>query len=187
MQRTCSIEGCEEAHMARDWCRLHYFRWRRTGDPGGPQAAPYGSDRPTRTCTSCGAEKPSGEFGTRSGGRWYKSWCRPCESAKAKERNAKRTPVQRTAGAEVYWRRMLVRNYGITHLDYERMFTEQDGRCGICGTTEPGGSRERFSVDHCHATGIVRGLLCSQCNTAIGLLGDTAEGIRRALAYLERS
>jgi hypothetical protein len=42
------------------------------------------------------------------------------------------------------------------------------------------------NVDHCHSTGQIRGVLCCECNTGIGKLGDNAEGVRRALAYLER-
>jgi hypothetical protein len=45
----------------------------------------------------------------------------------------------------------------------------------------------RFCVDHCHETKKVRGLLCSPCNRAIGQLGDTVQGVQRALTYLQRS
>lgn len=44
---------------------------------------------------------------------------------------------------------------------------------------------ENLCVDHDHVTGTVRGLLCNGCNHGIGKLGDNAEGVRRALAYLE--
>lgn len=53
--------------------------------------------------------------------------------------------------------------FGIVQSDYERMFKEQDGRCGIC---------EIFGislvVDHCHTSKKVRGLLCIRCNTKLG-------------------
>lgn len=42
-------------------------------------------------------------------------------------------------------------------------------------------------LDHCHAKGVVRGLLCNSCNGALGVLGDTVEGLMRAVAYIERS
>lgn len=43
-----------------------------------------------------------------------------------------------------------------------------------------------MSLDHCHHTGLFRGWLCGKCNTAIGKLGDTLEGVKRAVAYLEK-
>ena len=78
----------------------------------------------------------------------------------------------------------LRRRYGITVDDYDRMLEEQEGRCGICemAVEEHTG---HFHVDHCHDTGAVRGLLCVMCNRALGILGDTSEGVRRALRYLD--
>lgn len=54
--------------------------------------------------------------------------------------------------------------------------------CECCGTP----SKRTLSLDHCHITGKFRGWLCNSCNRAIGLLGDDAVGIRRALVYLEQ-
>lgn len=59
------------------------------------------------------------------------------------------------------------------------------GRCDICGGTRPGGRFNNWHIDHDHLTGLVRGVLCAHCNTAIGLLGDDPSRIRRAAAYLE--
>lgn len=56
----------------------------------------------------------------------------------------------------------------------------QEGRCASCG------HKRKLVVDHDHATGVVRGLICTPCNMAIGGLGDTPEGVRKALEYLLR-
>jgi len=82
--------------------------------------------------------------------------------------------------------RQLLRFFGITIEDYEEMLEEQNGRCSICGKhhTEEG---KALAVDHCHETGKVRGLLCSCCNTAIGLLQDNTDLLRNAIDYLEES
>jgi hypothetical protein len=55
--------------------------------------------------------------------------------------------------------------YGITLEDYDRMFSEQGGTCALCD--KPCATGRRLAVDHCHATGAVRGLLCVKCNSAL--------------------
>lgn len=79
----------------------------------------------------------------------------------------------------------LKREYGITLDEYESMLTVQDGRCAICGTTEPGG-HGTFAVDHCHKQGDIRELLCQPCNTGIGMLGEDPDRLLAAALYLLR-
>lgn len=61
------------------------------------------------------------------------------------------------------------------------MMTAQDNACAICGAPFV----DTPHIDHDHATGLVRGLLCMRCNTGIGLLQDDPERCRAAAAYLE--
>lgn len=65
---------------------------------------------------------------------------------------------------------------------FERLLAEQDSGCAICGGPPVG--KEHLSVDHCHETGEVRGLLCDNCNLAIGLLQDDPNIVTSARAYL---
>lgn len=53
--------------------------------------------------------------------------------------------------------------------------------CEICGRSD-----RQIDIDHCHETGVVRGGLCETCNRGLGLLGDTAESIEKALQYLKK-
>lgn len=76
--------------------------------------------------------------------------------------------------------RSLWRLYGITSKEYDALFVAQSGLCAICYRDKP------LVVDHSHLTGVVRGLLCQSCNTAIGLLGDSLEGVQSATLYLGR-
>lgn len=69
--------------------------------------------------------------------------------------------------------------YGIGAKEYEALRKAQGGQCALCGV-EP----EVLCVDHCHATGEVRGLLCTPCNTGIGHLRDDVAILRRAIDYL---
>jgi len=78
--------------------------------------------------------------------------------------------------------RMLKRAYGITLDDFDAMVAEQGGRCAICGVDPP-----RLSVDHDHATGQVRGLLCDSCNNGLGRFRDNPDSLMAAAAYLLRT
>lgn len=74
--------------------------------------------------------------------------------------------------------------YGLTTIQVEDMIAAQGGRCAICDRGEPRVVREFPVIDHCHVTGRVRGILCSSCNGALGLLRDSPYLCERAIAYL---
>jgi hypothetical protein len=73
----------------------------------------------------------------------------------------------------------LKHRYGITLVDYNEMLVEQDSRCKICNIETTG-----LVVDHCHNSGEVRGLLCSNCNKGLGLFKDSPERMERAAQYI---
>lgn len=78
------------------------------------------------------------------------------------------------------------RKYGLSHADYMVMVANQNGQCASCGCTPPPvPDRKRLVVDHDHATGAIRGLLCPGCNIGIGHLGDSPRRLRQAALYLE--
>jgi hypothetical protein len=84
-------------------------------------------------------------------------------------------------------RRRRFRAYGITEAEYDAMLARQGGCCAICRTTDPSGGMKRradWAIDHCHATGQVRGILCSACNLGIGQMGDDPARLQAAAAYL---
>lgn len=89
---------------------------------------------------------------------------------------------------EQKWRTDLKRRYGITHTDYCNMLDEQKGKCAICNSEQNNSAMntDKLFVDHCHTTGEVRGLLCSKCNHAIGLLDDNIDNLYAAIAYLSK-
>ena len=78
--------------------------------------------------------------------------------------------------------RELRKRYGITNEDFSLLLTKQNGVCAICKRTD--GTKKYLSVDHCHTTGKVRGLLCSGCNKGIGLLNDSCALLESAKEYL---
>lgn len=77
--------------------------------------------------------------------------------------------------------------YGITQEEYDTRIAAQGNACAICKSASPGGRRTQWSVDHDHTTLEVRGLLCINCNTGIGMLQDSAEIVAAALEYLNRT
>lgn len=81
------------------------------------------------------------------------------------------------------WHYMLRLTRGITGDDYNAMAKSQGGGCKICGKTADK-NNARLSVDHCHKTGKIRGLLCNQCNSGIGFFNDNPALVKSALEYL---
>lgn len=75
--------------------------------------------------------------------------------------------------------------YGITLSEWETMYAAQDGTCAICKKPEDTDRYANLAVDHCHDTGKVRGLLCNNCNRALGMFKDDLDVLRAGVAYLE--
>ena len=126
-----------------------------------------------KTCAKCTGTKPVSEFHPANGANasldGRQAYCKPCANAA--------TPSTRD--------RKLRSKYGIGIAEYDAMLVAQQGRCRICGTTNPKTKRgEFFAVDHCHTTGRVRGLLCVPCNLLIGYAKEDPEILRSAIAYL---
>lgn len=72
-----------------------------------------------------------------------------------------------------------LRKYGITQEQVDTLVASQGGRCAIC--------HAEFvvpHVDHCHTTGAIRGALCNECNTGLGMFGDDTARLLRAVNYL---
>lgn len=137
-------------------------------------------------CTGCGLTLDRSMFGSDAsrksrGGRSYR--CIPC----ARE-HSKGCALSPEAELKKVSDRFKAR-YGITLEDYEELCASQGGVCAICSRPPAGqrkdGSLKRLHVDHDHRTGRVRGLLCFDCNTALGKFGDGVEMLKRAIAYLD--
>lgn len=116
-------------------------------------------ERDAKKCSHCQVIKPIQEFGRRRAAKDGRAhYCRYCTNLTTK------------------WRRR--RRYGLTDEEYWRLAVAQDRRCGAC--------REAVElvIDHDHATGNVRGLLCNPCNKALGFLRDDLTRIKGLLDYL---
>ena len=76
--------------------------------------------------------------------------------------------------------------YGLSMDEYNAMIDAQDGKCAICNYMF-GQTKGDIHVDHCHTEGHVRGLLCNNCNRAIGLFNEDTESLEQAIQYLQNS
>ena len=103
----------------------------------------------------------------------------PAYAERCKESARSRDPVAKRDGR-------LKATYGISQADFERMLEDQGYACAICAAKHGEKRGKVLHVDHCHATGRVRQLLCAACNTALGKMRDDTDRLRSAIAYLER-
>jgi hypothetical protein len=104
-------------------------------------------------------------------------------------------PCQDTAQYQREWRKKnpdLARNhnlkkmFGLTLEQYTEMLTQQNGVCAICEQPEQASRYKYLSVDHCHTSGKIRGLLCSNCNRGLGLFRENKRALKKASDYLEK-
>ncbi|GHE43432.1 endonuclease VII domain-containing protein [Streptomyces capitiformicae] len=111
-----------------------------------------------KRCRGCGEVKPHSEWHRKGDG--LSSRCKACRAA--------------LAPAQHLWRK-----YGLTEVERDELIASQGGVCCICL------SAPATHVDHCHKTGRVRGVLCFNCNSGLGLLRDDPAAMNRAADYLE--
>lgn len=151
------------------------------------------------SCIKCG-ESDISKFGRKAGK--FRATCKTCtniRNAKSREKirardpewyrqrhvrygqetRARRSP-ERAAEIE---RRGRLKKYGLTPEGFDELASRQRHRCAICRS--PKGGRQ-WHIDHNHKTGAVRGLLCSNCNTALGLFKDDPKRLLNAISYLKR-
>lgn len=119
----------------------------------------YNSDG-DRLCLRCKRYYDNSKFKRQHNGfKSFASWCRRCKA---------------------------LCPYGINVVEFEELLASQGGKCAIPGCAAkqcPTG--KSFAVDHCHETGKIRGLLCRDCNVALGYAKDTPQILRDMANYLE--
>lgn len=145
-----------------------------------------------KVCCRCGQSKSVTEFDKSRGrkdGLTYQ--CKLCR----KEYNSKYTQSEHGRLIRKKWAKShrrerkaseLKHYYGLTLVEFDRMYIAQQGCCAICGKHQTKLSRV-LCVDHNHRTKKIRGLLCTNCNTALGLLYDDPDLLGKAIIYLRNS
>jgi hypothetical protein len=189
----CSVDGCDGASFAKNLCQSHYTK----------------AQHPMKTVWKLLRSRYPGQF--------PKSWdvfdvflsdvgarptpkhqLRRADHAKPYSKNNVRwvEPVSlpdhmSKEDRSAYGREWNLRRYKIDGEYYAKLLNEQGGVCAICGGKEThtykSGKLKELSVDHCHDTGKVRGLLCVNCNRGLGYFADDIGRIKRAIDYLRKS
>jgi tRNA G26 N,N-dimethylase Trm1 len=148
---------------------------------------------PSRQCPSCGITLYYNSVGNRNRSEKSKSLCNSCKFSGTKNPAYKKpaynkgiftiTEEQRRKDAR---NRALKRNFGITQDNYDSILISQENKCKICGIPQTLLSKPLY-VDHCHNTKQIRGLLCRNCNTGLGLFKDNSDILQMAARYLNQS
>lgn len=141
-----------------------------------------------KKCNKCNETKEYSEFyKAKSNLDGYRGSCKQCCSNYNKEWQAKNPEKARAA-----WRtaekksrnlhRDRARRYGLTQEELTKLIDDANGVCTLCGRLP----NKYLVVDHCHASGEVRNILCEPCNQALGLFQDNVEFLKKAIKYLEK-
>lgn len=171
----CSMDECPYVVKAHGWCHKHYDRWLNHGDPlWTPPVKMRPASPGHKWCLTCNLELPVIEFtNSNKNSDGLSSRCGECT-----------------------WKWYITRQYNITVEWYQKQLIQQGGVCAICKRPETrvdsSGRIHRLSVDHDHACcadqkscgKCVRGLICSNCNHALGNVYDDVETLLAMVDYL---
>lgn len=134
-------------------------------------------------CKNCDEWKPLEDFNLDKKGKHGRQHkCKSCMTDYNKIYNNIPKNRNRIYGYNKIY--SLEKSYGITIQQYNQMLEEQNYKCKICGKHQSE-NKTKLAVDHCHETGMVRGLLCFNCNTGLGKFLDSPTLLENALKYLK--
>ena len=133
-----------------------------------------------KTCVECKQSKPLASFHADKRRRdGHHPVCKDCKSAYDRKYHSD----NREARLLTMRNNALLKRFGLTAQDYDEMLAAQGGTCAICPATAGYGGK-RLAVDHDHATGRVRAILCDRCNQILGMAKDDPELLARCAEYI---
>lgn len=182
----CLVDYCVEVERTKGYCGRHYTSLWRNGSPVHVDAVveiTTGLDG-YKVCSKCFKVKTTDSFYSRvrDGIERVDKSCKDCIQSQASDYRRNRQPEhvaqKRKKTSSIYWAKRKYGDEGV--LVRERMDAGEP--CDICG-----GKTAKMAIDHDHGTGEVRGLLCGNCNTGLGLFGDDVDTLEKAIEYLKAS
>ncbi len=132
-----------------------------------------------KLCKKCGNMRHFDEFYFKNKEKTYRSSiCKQCTIEKNHVYALTVSPEVR----KIYRKRSHVKGYGLSLEEYNSYF--ENTNCGICGTK--GDDKNRLVLDHCHLEGHIRGVLCDNCNKALGLFKDNIDYLQNSITWLKK-
>lgn len=145
-----------------------------------------------RECRVCGLQAlKESDFINFISGKKYKYGKKPicikCNTEKVREwKGYPKEKTRRPAGFFKSKRdKKITYKFGLRESEFDLMLDKQGGGCWICGVKQEK-TNKSLCIDHDHKTGDIRGILCSKCNTGLGMFNDSALSLKKAIRYLEK-
>ena len=193
---TCTLPGCSHPHKARGYCQTHYMQYRRGVAPT-PGIRSRVREKPPE-CSEDGCAEPVKAKGLCK--MHYQRSLRHGHTKCTTRTRPAKTCYLGGCGNQLYAKGLCHAHYakqrkwsafGIDAERYQEMLVEQNDVCAICKQPERtadglSGKTKDLAIDHDHTTGAVRALLCSSCNTALGLFQDSPVLLDAAKQYLAK-
>ena len=209
----CSCDNCYNPIVAQNLCEMHYRRLKRHGSTDQTRADDWGKKQ-THPLYNSWSWMNRMEGRHRIEESWKDFWVyvedigeRPTEQHRLKKINttlgytkgnvvwSETIPSEDRATYAKEWRKRnpekaknadLKKAFGISYQDYLDLQQKQNYSCKICLQKDEKNNTS-LVVDHCHETGKIRGLLCSNCNRGIGMLQDNVNVLQNAIDYLKEN
>lgn len=194
----CTVDGCGRKHKSRGYCQTHYMQFRRDGRVTTPVINTRVRVKPDH-CIVEGCDKP-----VKGKGLCGMHWARKLRHGHTRYAERTKPPKICTWPACENWLyasgfchrhyikvRTYKKGHGLEAAQTLALLTSHGPTCDICDGLQTTRNRASSDVhdlylDHHHGTGKLRGLLCNNCNRALGMFKDSAELLRKAAAYLDK-
>lgn len=132
-----------------------------------------------KTCSRCEVEKSLSEYHIDKRYGKPRSYCKDCQKEMGRKWRINNAEKVREANRRYALTHKLKNKYNLTENEYRLAVDKAAGKCQICRM------ERKLFIDHCHETGKFRGLICSQCNSALGMMEDSIDRLRAAQEYLQ--
>lgn len=193
MSTVCQFDGCTRPHKARGLCQTHYSQWMR-----GSEFTAIRSRQRNKLpeCTEDGCHEPVKAKGLCK--MHYQRLLRHGHTKYMDRKKPARICMIDGCDNHLYAKDLCHAHYakqrkwsaaGVDAARYQEMLHDQGGVCAICKQPETApdkasGKTKDLAIDHCHKSGKIRALLCSNCNRGLGLFNDDVELLAKARAYV---